>query len=83
MLIDTLDQKKTQCLPPCAEISDKNGSKRLEKLNSILQKSSPLKPWILRTHSNKVCILDRIHNLLGLTSHIFDMHILPTNQHPG
>ena len=54
MLTDILDSNKTQSIPACADLDDRNGSKRLEKLNSVLQKSPPLKPWILRNHSNKV-----------------------------
>ena len=54
MLTDILEPNKTQLLPSCADAYDKSGNKRLEKLNSVIQKSSPLKPWVLRSHSNKV-----------------------------
>ena len=54
MLTDILDPVQSQSLPACADVYDKNGSKRLERLNNAIQKSSPLKPWAQRTHSNKV-----------------------------
>ena len=54
MLTDILEPSKTQSVPSCADVYDKSGNKRLEKLNTVIQKSSPLKPWVLRTHSNKV-----------------------------
>ena len=65
MLVDTLDARETQSLPACAERYDKNGTKRLEKLNSVLQKSSPLKPWVLRTPSNKVRIIGYLSRFLN------------------
>ena len=67
MLVDVLDTRKTQYLPACADIQDKSGSKRLEKLNTVLQKSSPLKPWTLRNHSNKVNLKTNQHNQASCT----------------
>ena len=48
MLDDVLTPLEKEELPALGSLGDGSGSKRLTKLNSILKKSPPLKPWTLR-----------------------------------
>ena len=49
LLDDVLSPREKDELPAIGSQTDTNGSKRLAKLNQILKKSPPLKPWTLRT----------------------------------
>ena len=73
MLDEILPSDDRDKLPACAALNDNRGSKRLEKLNMVLRKSVPLKPWTLRTNPNaKVKFLAPI-NFVQMTT--FDVRI--------
>ncbi len=48
MLDDVLSARQKEALPALGDVGDEAGTKRLAKLNTILKKSPPLKPWTMR-----------------------------------
>ena len=56
MLDDVLTSRQKEDLPALGDVGDDLGTKRLAKLNTILKKSPPLKPWTMRgKKDNAVC----------------------------
>ncbi len=52
VLDDVLTPKQKDELPALGSLGDNSGSKRLTKLNSLLKKSPPLKPWSITRAKN-------------------------------
>ena len=48
MLNDILHPSQKDHIPAVGGVNDASGWKRLEKINSFIQQSPPLKPWALR-----------------------------------
>ena len=52
VLDDVLSPRQKDELPALGSIGDNSGSKRLAKLNTLLRKSPPLKPWSITRAKN-------------------------------
>jgi len=48
LLDEVLTPRQRDELPAIGDVGDDNGVKRLSKLNTLLKKSPPLKPWTIR-----------------------------------
>ena len=53
LLDDVLSPRQKEELPALGSQADRSGSKRLAKLNAILRKSPPLKPWTIRSKKDE------------------------------
>ena len=59
LLDDVLSSRQKEDLPALGDLGDDLGTKRLAKLNTVLKKSPPLKPWSMRgKRDNAVRVLE-------------------------
>ncbi len=65
LLNDVLHPGMKEDLPAASGFNDASGRKRLEKLNSLIQRSPPLKPWPLRENTQS-----KVYFFLQLTKSI-------------
>lgn len=64
LLNDVLSPPSKDALPALNHLGDEMGEKRLGKLNSLIQKSQPLKPWDQRNGNNQKVrkVLPQLYN---------------------